>query len=343
MGLGCGSSDNLDRDALIDKVAAANKRTVVVMETGAPVLTPWRDKVAGLLEAWYPGVEGGTALARVLFGDVNPSGHLPATFPKREADEPTSGDPETYPGVAETVTYKEGVFVGYRWYDSKNITPAYPFGFGLSYTRFAYSGLKVAAAGADGAQKVSFTVRNTGSRAGTDVPQVYLGDAKAPVPEPPKRLAGFRRIVLKAGQSRTVTIPVARRSRQYWDVASSSWKDLPGCLPVLVGASSRDISLRSDLCAKGTAALTCPARRRIVFHVSGAHRGRVVKVVAYLNGKRVKVFRGHRIAKVFLRSPLRSSFTVRLVSDMSTHRRFVTTYRFKKCRRTSTVRRFTRG
>jgi beta-glucosidase len=327
---------NGDQDALIERVAAANPNTVVVLESGGPVLTPWRDRVKALVEAWYPGQQGGPAIARVLFGDVDPGGRLPVTFPQSEADLPTAGDPEKYPGVAETVTYKEGVFVGYRWYDENKLTPAYPFGFGKSYTRFSYSRLRVGAADADGTQKVSFRVRNDGKRAGIDVPQVYLGvpAAGSPVPEPPRRLAGFKRIALAAGASRTVSIPVARRSRQYWDVAGSSWKDLPGCLPVLAAASSRDVRLRSDLCASGAGSSGACARRYLEFHL----RGRVTRVDAFVDGRRVKRVRGKRIRVVEVLSPAKSSWTVRLVAHMSGGRRVISTYRYRRCRHVSTRR-----
>jgi hypothetical protein len=275
----------------------------------------------------------------VLFGDADPGGRLPATFPQRDEDIPTAGDPEKYPGVAETVKYKEGVLVGYRWYDAKGIEPAYPFGAGMSYTKFAYSKLTVKGS------KVSFKVRNTGSRAGSDVPQLYLGAPDSPpVEEPPKWLAGFKRVRLAAGKSKTVTISIRKRSRQYWDIESSSWTDLPKCLPVLIGASSRDIRLRSDLCAKTKPpkAKRCPAKRRLVFHVSGSFRGNVTRVVAFVNGKRVKRFRARRIERVVLRSPLKKKFTVRLVASMDTNRRFVTVYRFKGCKHVSTKRHFVR-
>ncbi|MDP9385939.1 MAG: glycoside hydrolase family 3 C-terminal domain-containing protein [Actinomycetota bacterium] len=121
LGLNCSQADRVDRDALIDAVAAAQPRTVVVLQTGGPVLTPWRDRVRGLIEAWYPGQNGGTAIARVLFGDAEPAGRLPATFPLREEDEPVAGDREKYPGVAETVTHKDGVFIGYRWFDERRL------------------------------------------------------------------------------------------------------------------------------------------------------------------------------------------------------------------------------
>ncbi len=141
-----------NQDALIRAVAAANPNTIVVLETGGPVLTPWRNQVRGLLEAWYPGEQGGTAIAHVLFGDVDPSGHLPVTFPQTRNQEPTANDSSSYPGVANQETYKEGVFVGYRWFDAHHLNPAFPFGFGLSYTRFAYRHLRIrpSAGGAPG-------------------------------------------------------------------------------------------------------------------------------------------------------------------------------------------------
>ena len=213
-----------DQDGLIAAVAAANPRTVVVLETGGPVLTPWRDAVHALVEAWYPGQEGGAAIARVLFGDADPGGRLPATFPKREADLPTAGDPETYPGVAETERYKEGVLVGYRHYDAKGIAPAYAFGSGLSYTRFAYSGLRIApAAGAAGPATVSAVVRNAGDRAGVEVPQLYLGlpSPGATVPQPPRALKGFAKVALKPGERRRVRFALDERAFSYYDVGAA--------------------------------------------------------------------------------------------------------------------------
>jgi beta-glucosidase len=171
---------NGDQDSLIDAVASAHANTVLVLESGGPVLTPWRDRVKALVEAWYPGQEGGPAIARVLFGDTDPGGRLPATFPQSEDQLPTAGDPEKYPGTNQTVVYKEGVLVGYRWYDANNLTPAFPFGFGLSYTTFKFSRLKVASdVGATLPLTVTLDVTNTGKRSGVAVPQLYLG-----LPEP---------------------------------------------------------------------------------------------------------------------------------------------------------------
>jgi beta-glucosidase len=239
-----------DQDSLISAVAAANKRTVVVLETGAPVLTPWRGSIAALLEAWYPGEDGGTAIAHVLFGDVDPGGRLPATFPAQYSQEPTANDPSSYPGVLEpsasqtlyTETYTEGVFVGYRWFDAHHLVPAYPFGFGLSYTTFELSHLRLRR------HTVSVTVRNTGKRIGYAVPEVYLGlPATAAVPEPPEQLAGFGKISLAPSRSRTVKIAIPQRSLEYWNTGAQSWSTLPGCVKVMVGTSSAHLALRAQL------------------------------------------------------------------------------------------------
>jgi beta-glucosidase len=229
-------------------VAAANPNTIVVLETGGPVLTPWRDRVRGLLEAWYPGQDGGPAIARVLFGDTDPGGRLPATFPRSEDDEPTAGDPEKYPGVAETVKYKEGVLVGYRWFDAHGLEPVYPFGFGHSYTTFAYRDLRVASAG-DGLT-VTAEVANTGTREGVAVPQLYVG-LPSPGPgvvQPPRQLRGFAKLVLRPGERRRVTFALDDRALSYWDTGANGWRVAPGCYAIEVGSSSRDVPLRGRSC-----------------------------------------------------------------------------------------------
>ena len=187
----------------------------------------------------------------MLFGDVDPGGRLPATFPRSEDDLPTAGDPEKYPGVGERVTYKEGVLVGYRWFDANGLQPAYPFGFGLSYTRFAYRGLRVTP-GPDGAT-VTVNVTNTGSRAGTDVPQLYVGN---PTPgEPPRQLKGFQRVTLSPGQTTTARFTLDQRSLSYWDVPANAWKVTPGCYDITVARSSRDPVLGGYLAQGGA---SCP-------------------------------------------------------------------------------------
>ena len=248
-----------DDDELVDAVAAANPNTIVVLETAGPVLTPWRERVKAVLEAWYPGQEAGSALARVLFGDVDPGGRLPATFPRRQEDVPTTGDFDQYPGLVE-VRHKEGVFVGYRHYDERGIEPAYPFGHGLSYTRFGYRGLRIRR-GATGTARISGEVRNTGPRAGTEVVQLYLGlpDPGTSVRQPPRALKGIGKIRLRAGQRRRVGFSVDPRALSYWNAAADAWVVAPGCYGVMVGRSSRDIRLRGTLPVR--AACSQPNRR----------------------------------------------------------------------------------
>jgi beta-glucosidase len=250
-----------DQDSLIRQVAAANPHTIVVLETGGPVLTPWSGQIQGLLEAWYPGEQGGTSIAHVLFGDVNPSGHLPVTFPRSEADTPTARDPTAYPGVANSETYKEGVFVGYRWYDAHKLAPAFPFGFGLSYTRFAYRRLTVSRT-ATGAL-VRVTVANVGHRAGAAVPQLYLGLPSRPgVAQPPAQLKGVDRFTLAPGRGVRVGFPLEARALSYWDVGAGGWRVAPGCYQVMVGSSSRDLPLRAVLGEGGARCRQPGASRR---------------------------------------------------------------------------------
>jgi beta-glucosidase len=250
-----------DQDALIQAVAAANPDTVVVLNTGDPVLMPWAGRVASILEMWYPGQEGGAATADVLLGNAEPGGRLPVTFPAAEYDTPVAGSPERYPGVplagapaGQTVEqYSEGIFVGYRWYDHQRLSPLFPFGAGLSYTRFGYSDLRVRAGGPEeGGLDVSFRVRNTGTRPGSEVPQVYIGaPAGAPVPMAERALAGFQRVALQPGQTATVTIHVAGRQLSFWSTDRQAWEVASGSWTVSAGASSRDLRLSSPVRVTG--------------------------------------------------------------------------------------------
>ncbi|MFI0349772.1 beta-glucosidase [Actinomadura sp. 9N407] len=238
--LQCGDPLRGDQDALISEVAKANPNTVVVLETGGPVLTPWVNEVKAVIAAWYPGQQAGKALARVLYGDVDPGGRLPVTFPAAEADIPTAGNPAQYPGVDKTVTFSEGVFVGYRHYDVKGLAPRFPFGHGLSYTSFRYSDLAV------GSGSVQVTVTNTGTRPGVAVPQLYLGlpAPSANVPQPPRQLKGYQKLNLAPGASTRVTFPLSARSLAYWNEEGDAWNVAPGCYKVMVGGSSRDAALK---------------------------------------------------------------------------------------------------
>jgi beta-glucosidase-like glycosyl hydrolase len=241
--LQCGEPLRGDQDGLISAVAQANPNTIVVLNTGGPVLTPWAGQVKGVVEAWYPGQEAGNALARVLYGDVDPGGRLPVTFPVNENDAPASGNPAQYPGVNKNTTFSEGVLVGYRHYDAKGVAPRFPFGYGLSYTTFAYSGLTASTKAAE------VTVTNTGQRSGVAVPQLYVGmpSPGAQVPQPPKQLKGYAKVTLAPGQSAKVTFPLNSRSFAYWDEGAKAWKVADGCYKVMVGSSSRHISQTGTL------------------------------------------------------------------------------------------------
>jgi beta-glucosidase len=230
-----------DEDGLIRSVAAVQKKTVVVLETGGPVLTPWRGRVAAVLEAWYPGQLGGTAVARTLFGDVNPSGRLPVTFPASAAQLPTAGDPHKYPGVAEQVDYTEGVFVGYKWYDRHHFVPAYPFGYGLSYTSFRFGPLHISAThAANQVATATLTVTNTGRRSGVAVPQLYVGKpASRTVPQPVRQLVGYTTVSVPAGRTVRVAFPLNGRSLADW--IGGRWQVQRGCYRLSAGASSRTL------------------------------------------------------------------------------------------------------
>jgi beta-glucosidase len=221
-------------------VAAANPRTIVVVNSGAPVLMPWIDEVPAVLEAWYPGEEDGNALAAVLFGDVNPSGKLPVTFPRTETQTPVS-TPERYPGVNGTAVYSEKLEVGYRWYDAHGEDPLFPFEHGLSYTSFAFGRPTVSPRPTrSGHVMVGVDVRNTGSRAGAEVAQVYVTDP-ASAGEPPKQLKGFAKVMLRPGEKRHLTFVLDRRAFSIWDAAAQRWTTVDGRYTIAVGDSSRNL------------------------------------------------------------------------------------------------------
>ena len=227
------------QDELISAVAAANPHTVVVIDAGAPVAMPWLGQVAAVVDAWYPGESNGTALASVLYGATDPSGHLPVTFPQSLSQVPAS-TPAQFPGVGGKVLYSEGIDVGYRWYDARNLTPLFPFGYGLSYTSFAFSDLRVTPpqlAGRGAPVKVTARVTNTGRVAGSEVAQLYLGDPAA-AGEPPRQLKGFQRVALGPGQSGVVSFTLDAHDLSYWNDAANGWVVPPGGFRIYVGDSS---------------------------------------------------------------------------------------------------------
>jgi beta-glucosidase len=233
------------QDALIAAVLAANPNTVVALQSGGPVdMRAWADAAPAILQAWYAGMEGGTALAEILFGDVNPSGRLPMTFPRALAESPAHAL-ATYPGEDLRIEHTEGLYVGYRYFDSYDVAPAFAFGHGLSYTTFAYSDLAVEKAG--DTVSVRLTVTNTGDRAGSEVVQVYVHDEDASLERPEKELKGFEKVALAAGASATVTVELGEEAFSYYDPGVPGWVLEPGTFTILVGSSSRDLRQRAEV------------------------------------------------------------------------------------------------
>ena len=249
------------QDDLIVKVAAANPHTIVVLETGSPVTMPWAEQVSGILEAWYGGSRGAEAIVRVIFGDVNPSGKLPITFPKSDADLPhpnivkppvasttRDGDPDAWKTIAAglpafQITYDEGLKVGYKWYDAEHKQVLFPFGYGLSYTTYKYSGLKVT----PGRNvHLSFTVKNAGNRAGSEIAEVYAALPEG-AGEPPKRLVGWSKVKLDAGESKEVAVEVDPEYLSIFNVERDAWQLLPGGYTFLVGGSSQSLPLQASV------------------------------------------------------------------------------------------------
>jgi beta-glucosidase len=249
-----------NQDALIAAVAAANPHTVVVIESGSPVLMPWVDAPAAILEAWFPGSDGANALGNILFGSVNPSGKLPNTFPKSDADLPhptivkpppasSHFDGAVTPEIwakgmpAFQVAYDEGLKVGYKWYDSEKKPVLFPFGYGLSYTKFSYSGVSVIPGDKI---KVVFTLANTGLRAGAEIAEVYaaLPDSAQ---EPPKRLIGWSKVQLNAGEKKTVEVQVDPKYLSIFDEAKDAWTLVPGEYTIMVGGSSDKLPLIASI------------------------------------------------------------------------------------------------
>lgn len=236
------------QDELIAAMLAANDKTVVVMTSGGAVdMDAWIDEVPAVLQAWYPGQEGGTAIAEILFGAVNPSGRLPATFERRLDDNPAYAHYYPRHGTLE-IEYGEGIFVGYRGFDANDVEPLFPFGHGLSYTSFDYDRLSIAPDGTrDGRVTVSFDLTNSGGRTGAEVAQVYVADSHSSVPRPPKELKGFAKVRLQPGETQRVSIDLDRRAFAYYDVTAADWQVTPGTFRVLVGSSSRDIVLQGTV------------------------------------------------------------------------------------------------
>jgi len=243
------------QDELIQNLARVNPNTIVGLHGGGNFDSlGWIDQVGAYLHTFYPGQNGGQALAEILFGDVNPSGKLPMTFERRIEDNPAHATfPEPVNQHPTSIAYSEGIYVGYRGYEKNNIPPLFPFGYGLSYTTFDYSDINITPASFDGTTPVTvtFTVMNTGQRAGAEVAQLYVGQQNPPIDRPIKELKGFQKVFLEPGQSQQVTLTLDQRSVAYWDTTHEKWVALPGSYNVLVGASSQDIRLSGTFSVTG--------------------------------------------------------------------------------------------
>lgn len=242
------------QNKLIEAVAEANPNTVVVLHNGSPVEMPWIGKVKGVLEAYLGGQAVGLATVRVLYGDVNPSGRLPETFPVKLSDNPSY---LFYVGEGNEVDYREGVFVGYRYYDKKEMEVLFPFGYGLSYTTFAYSDLRLSAGEITDRETVdvTVTVKNTGDRFGKTVVQLYVGDNESTVIRPDRELKAFEKVALQPGESKDVTFTLCKRAFAYWNTQISDWHVETGEFTVYVGQSSRDLTLTDTVTVKSTVEL----------------------------------------------------------------------------------------
>jgi beta-glucosidase len=233
---------------LINETVNINPNTIVVLISGSPIrMQDWMDKVPAILEAWFPGMEGGNVIADILFGDVNPSGKLPLTFPKELNDSPAHKSERTYPGDKK-VFYDEGIFVGYRHFDKENIEPLFPFGFGLSYTDYSYENLQIDKKEmiGDDQLQVSIDITNTGNKDGSEIVQLYITDQKCSVSRPEKELKGFEKIFLKAKETKTVNFIITPKELSFYDIKTKDWITEDGKFTIQIGKSSRDIMQKID-------------------------------------------------------------------------------------------------
>jgi len=242
-----------EQEALIRETVAANPNTVVVLTNGGPLAMPWLDEVPAVLETWYPGMEGGTAVAKALFGDINPCGKLPLTFPKSLEDSPAHRTERSYPGDKRAVHYEEELFVGYRHFDKKDIEPLFPFGYGLSYTDFDYSGFKLNTQCIASGETliVTMMLSNTGARAGAEVVQLYVTDLQAGPDRPSQCLKDFQKIWLEAGETREVSMELPAGELAVFCPESKQWQLVSGSYVACLGSSSRDIRLQQEFSVKG--------------------------------------------------------------------------------------------
>ncbi|MGB8818308.1 MAG: glycoside hydrolase family 3 C-terminal domain-containing protein [Rhizobiaceae bacterium] len=237
------------QNELIEAVAAANPNTIVVLQTGGPIEMPWLDNVSAVFQSWYPGQEAGNAISDVLFGDAEPGGRLPQTFPVRWSDNPAqSQDPEVYPGHNGKVRYEEGLFIGHKHYDKTGIQPLFPFGFGLSYTQFEWTNFRITPQGNDFIAEIDVT--NTGSRAGSEVVQIYVEDKTPILPRPLRELKGFAKLHLGAGETGTARVVLSPRSFATFDVKSKHWIARSGAFTICAARNAAEMIAKADIMRK---------------------------------------------------------------------------------------------
>jgi beta-glucosidase len=233
------------QNELIEKVCQANPKTVVVMNTGAPCTMPWHEETEAILQCWFPGQEFGNSLSDIIFGDTNPSGKLPTTFPKQIEDTPAFAH---YPGEDSQMDYLEGLYIGYRWYEKENIEPLFPFGHGLSYTEYSYSNLRVVPPkGTGSAVAFEVEITNTGDRLGKEVVQCYVGLENSNVDRPIKELKAFKKVELKPSESKVCSFELTEKDLSYWDEEDNCWKVESNEYTIFVGRSSADIELKTSV------------------------------------------------------------------------------------------------
>jgi len=242
-----------EQDRLIEAILKVNKNVAVILLSGNAVLMPWLDKIPAVVQGWYLGSEAGNALADIISGEVNPSGKLPISFPKKLEDVGAHAfDKLCYPGNGVNVFYKEDILVGYRWYDTKNIPVLFPFGYGLSYTTFQYGKPTVSSKSITTADSlvVTIPVKNTGKVAGKEVVQLYVKDEKSSLPRPLKELKGFEKISLEPGEEKTVSFTLTKEALSYYDDKKNTWIAEPGNFKIMIGASATDIKGTVDFILK---------------------------------------------------------------------------------------------
>ena len=240
----------LEQIELIKRTVKQNPNTIVILINGSPIaMSDWIDSVPSVIEAWYGGMEVGNAIANVLFGDVNPSGKLPLTFPKKLSDSPAHNSERSFPGVEERVFYDEGIYVGYRYFDKEQIDPLFPFGYGLSYTTFNYENLKLDKEKftKNDTVTVSLDIVNSGNRSGMEIIQLYIQDIKSSIDRPPKELKQFKKVKLEQNERKTVELTLNFDDFSFYDDSTHSWVVEPGTFNILLGSSSRDIHLQKEI------------------------------------------------------------------------------------------------